>query len=1055
MVASPEREETGAARFADGILEAGWLLALLLVPAFFDVYSPHPFDPDKAMVLRVIALVMAAAGLVRAVEAPRRWTWLRAPLGVPVLIYVGAAALSTALSIAPRLSLWGSYVRGEGLVTLASYVVVFAAVAARLRRRAQLDRVIDVIVAGSLPVTLYGLAQAAGLDPIDWSLTYQEWRVSTTLGNPVFAGSYLVLVLPLTLAALLEWIGRPAAVGRAWRGVRLGLYTVAAGLQVAVLAMTGSRGPWLGAAAALLALALLGAALGRHWKLSAAAILLGFAALGFVVELNVPDGPLEWARQTRLLGRLGHILDPHAKYNPGDTARVRVWESALALARPRPPLPLPDRPDRRAALRPLIGYGPETLQPAFAAVYDPEFGRLERRNPDLSDYGVSTFSTRVPDRSHNELLDSLVTGGALGAFAHLLLAAAIQVFALRGLGLLATRKEWVRLLAFGVGGAGLGLLGTAAAPSWGFVGIGLPLGLVAGWMGYVLSCAFRAGGTELARPSPLHAAVVATLVGHFVDAQFGPLVVTGRLYFWALAGLLVAHTALFRLGEDTAEETTEEPAPGWERRAFWPAVPTGLLAGALGVTLLFDFVPMGAREWNPLVAVFRVTVRGAGPQRTMMALGMASVLALVLLEASRRHGRRAPFVAAALTVAGALSLVFAATHVAALMRIGESRSVDDLAWTLGGLFARYALLVLALLALLAASLARRAAPAPQRAALRAALRASAVMGLAVAIGVPAVLASVGAGIMITFAGRLQAKEMTADALALFDRAARTAPWDPGTLRAVGEAYLEASRRTGSPVRRPEYLRRAGTALTRARDLEPLAPDNHANLARLAKWRADLSATPQAARGEADEAARNYAAAMRLMPVNTLLLDEWAELDYSRRRDFTSAEKKLRRSLRIDPTFDYTHAALGDMYVAMAAELPDDAADLYRFAAAAYEDAYCNRPSLKAIVNLAIVHERLGETQPAIDAYEQALAMKPPQGTRWVYRERLAMLYQTLGNRREALLQARYALDEPSGNEVYALRARLVSAGLAKEFDEEEGGKKKEEGKKNEPDRKEE
>src|SRR6185369_15445702 len=212
------------------------------------------------------------------------------------------AALSTALSIAPRLSLWGSYVRGEGLVTLASYVVVFAAVAARLRRRAQLDRVIDVIVAGSLPVTLYGLAQAAGLDPIDWSLTYQEWRVSTTLGNPVFAGSYLVLVLPLTL--------------------------------VAVLAMTGSRGPWLGAAAALLALALLGAALGRHWKLSAAAILLGFAALGFVVELNVPDGPLEWARQTRLLGRLGHILDPHAKYNPGDTARVRVWESALALARP-------------------------------------------------------------------------------------------------------------------------------------------------------------------------------------------------------------------------------------------------------------------------------------------------------------------------------------------------------------------------------------------------------------------------------------------------------------------------------------------------------------------------------------------------------------------------------------------------------------------------------------------------------------------------------------------------------------------------------------------------
>ena len=107
MAGSPGSEETGATRFADGLLEAGWLLALLVVPAFFDPYSGHAFDPDKAMVVRLIALVMAAAGLVRALEAWPRWrSPARAPLAAPVLLSLGAAALSTGLSIAPRLRPW-------------------------------------------------------------------------------------------------------------------------------------------------------------------------------------------------------------------------------------------------------------------------------------------------------------------------------------------------------------------------------------------------------------------------------------------------------------------------------------------------------------------------------------------------------------------------------------------------------------------------------------------------------------------------------------------------------------------------------------------------------------------------------------------------------------------------------------------------------------------------------------------------------------------------------------------------------------------------------------
>jgi hypothetical protein len=38
---------TKLSRFCDGIMEAAWLAALIVVPLFFDVYSSRIFEPDK------------------------------------------------------------------------------------------------------------------------------------------------------------------------------------------------------------------------------------------------------------------------------------------------------------------------------------------------------------------------------------------------------------------------------------------------------------------------------------------------------------------------------------------------------------------------------------------------------------------------------------------------------------------------------------------------------------------------------------------------------------------------------------------------------------------------------------------------------------------------------------------------------------------------------------------------------------------------------------------------------------------------------------------------
>ena len=1026
-------EETAVARFADGVLEAGWLLALLVVPAFFDIYSSHPFEPDKAMVVRVVALVMAAAGLVRALESWRSWRRPRAmPLAIPVALYVGAAALSTALSLAPRLSLWGSEDRGEGLATLAAYVVVFAAVACRMRRPAQLDRVLDVIVAGSVPVTLYGLQQAAGLDLLDWKRTYQEWRVSTTLGNPIFAGSYLILVLPLTAAAALEWRRRPGpGAGPWWRRLRLALYVSAAALQLSVLALTGSRGPWLGATTALVAFGLLGAAIGRRRRLAAAALALGVGAVAFVGLLNVPRGPLAALRDTRLLGRLAHILDPQGVRNPGDRARVRVWEGALALARPRPPLPLAEGEDRRAAIRPLLGYGPETLKVVFGAVYDAEFARLERRNPDQADTGVSTFETRVPDRSHNELLDSLVTGGLLGALAHLVLAGAIQVLGLRGLGLLGSRREGLRLAALAVAGGAVGALAAGRALSWAFVAVGLPLGLVAGWTAYLVGCAFRPRATPAASPRPLQVALVAALLGHFVDVHLGPLVVTGRLYFWALAGFLVATVLAGRADESHERAADAVEAADADGPGRWPGIRAaglaGLLAAALAITLVYDFVDVAGKGATAFSGAWHILAGGSGPQRWALAAGAVAVFVLLALEAGRARGPGLRVLLGALVVATVVTLGFAVVHVGALRETVEARKVADLAWSVGGVFARYALALLALALVLGAALARPGARTSRAATIRGALVAAAALALALGLGVRPALATVAARVMEHFAGFLQSQNFVADGLSLFDRAAETAPWEAPVLGSQGEAYLTASRRTGSPLRRQEYLRRAETALTRALTLDPTSPDIHANLARLARWRAELSRA-EVARGETDDAARHYAAAARLVPNNTLLLNEWAQMDIGR-QDFAAAEEKLQRSLRIDPTFDFTHAVLGDLYMARAKSGAPDPVQDYRRAAEAYGQAYGLRPSLKAILSLGLAYERLDQKQQAVDIYLRALAMLPPYGTSWAVHEQLAGLYLALGNRAEAERQAQQAWFEVPDRDRPGLGERLRAARL--------------------------
>ena len=447
-------------RWCDGLLEAGWLVAILAIPLFFNIHSERVFEPDKLALLRSLALVMSAVWLARLVDN-RAWQnlgrlrpsnaaaiWHR-PFVLPVLALVLVYALATLFSISPRVSWIGSYQRLQGTYTTLSYIVIFTLMAATIRTPSQVRRIVSTAIVASIPVALYGMIQHFGHDPLPWGGDVQE-RVAGHMGNAIFIAAYLIMVVPLTLGRIIEALGAILGDERLSGAdiARAAAYIFILAIQLLTIYWSGSRGPLIGLAVGLfsftlvLLVSLRGAGEGRRRRdalrgflfllpallalllsplvsaaagpLAALAFFFGVVALsvlaifvllalrrgrgwlwlawilltvfmaGWLLMFNLPadrtaglrDAPLvggvfdvldEW-RELPTIGSYGRMLDPSNTTGREKSGRVRVliWEGVVDLISPHEPLTYPDgRADLFNWLRPLLGYGPETMYVAY------------------------------------------------------------------------------------------------------------------------------------------------------------------------------------------------------------------------------------------------------------------------------------------------------------------------------------------------------------------------------------------------------------------------------------------------------------------------------------------------------------------------------------------------------------------------------------------------------------------------------------------------------------------------------------------------------------------
>src|SRR5439155_3636937 len=103
-----------------------WILriAAFLLPLTF---LPNIVDEFVLPKLLLVRLVLAALIILLLV----RWllqgevTWRRTPLDLPLLAFIGSAALSTIFAVNRYLAIFGTYDRWEGLLTILTYALLF------------------------------------------------------------------------------------------------------------------------------------------------------------------------------------------------------------------------------------------------------------------------------------------------------------------------------------------------------------------------------------------------------------------------------------------------------------------------------------------------------------------------------------------------------------------------------------------------------------------------------------------------------------------------------------------------------------------------------------------------------------------------------------------------------------------------------------------------------------------------------------------------------------------------------------------------------------------
>ncbi len=364
-------------RGLDILIEVAYLAAIFLVPLSFAWFFPtyNIFELNKAVVFRLIFWLLLSLSVLKLaffrLEIDYRRFWKKYLL-IPGF-FLAALALSLTFSLDPVRSFFGSYDRQQGWSSYFFYIfwyglVLFQVLTLGTGKRGlaeRLQRVAGTVVASGAIVSLYGVLQILGIDIFRFNkeiAPFLTYRALSSFGQPNFLGSFLLLVIPLSVYLLVF-------TRRFW--LRF-VYFLALALNFACLFFTSSRGAFLAFSLVFLGfvIGLLFSRASRKLKLAVAVGGLSLIFLALAAFLAI--SPERWQKT----------------FSPGygSVAIRQIFYRAAASA---------------SLSNPVFGYGLETGTEIFIKYYAPDWAIF-------GDVGMNA------DRAHNLFLDIIISSGFWG-----------------------------------------------------------------------------------------------------------------------------------------------------------------------------------------------------------------------------------------------------------------------------------------------------------------------------------------------------------------------------------------------------------------------------------------------------------------------------------------------------------------------------------------------------------------------------------------------------------------------------------------------------------------
>jgi len=356
------------------------LAVVFLTPLYFNILVFSTFQ--KYLFFRALVEILLLIYIVKIVIAGEVKIIKNKYFYLSIFAIILSQIIATVFSQHYFVSFWGSYLRQLGLFTwLHVFVFAYMVFAALGENKLKISKVFFWITLAGVISSLYALMQVSGFDFLRW----EEYpggtmdRAASTLGQPNYLGSYLIMVIPVSF--YLFWTGK-----NIYKKSIFALFTL---VELAALVSTYSRAAWLGLAAAL-ALAALLYLWQKNRKIFYYFLVVGVLS-GFLLFFGVASGKFDNQASGSL--SISSRLKSFIQLKDGSAGmRTLYYQAALDIIKRNP----------------LIGYGLDTQFYLFPRYYNPRYPVFESINV-------------YPDRAHNEFLDIFITTGVLGLSAWIFL----------------------------------------------------------------------------------------------------------------------------------------------------------------------------------------------------------------------------------------------------------------------------------------------------------------------------------------------------------------------------------------------------------------------------------------------------------------------------------------------------------------------------------------------------------------------------------------------------------------------------------------------------------